>query len=95
MPGRCRVPTPMKCRSANSAASWSEGREWNTVRIAHDFTPPKDADEHNADGQPMPGPIDETEARLAYVAVTRARTRLDIGGLSWINDRPDALAAAS
>ena len=38
---------------------------------------------------PVPGPIDDAEARLAYVAVTRARHRLDLGGLAWINQHPD------
>lgn len=41
----------------------------------------------------LPGPIDDGEARLAYVAVTRACHRLDIGGLSWINHHPDGLPA--
>ncbi|WP_218108965.1 hypothetical protein [Streptomyces sp. LUP47B] len=34
-------------------------------------------------------PIDDAEARLAYVAVTRTRQRLDLGGLSWIHNHPD------
>ncbi|MFD6725904.1 hypothetical protein ACFWEZ_38140, partial [Streptomyces sp. NPDC060131] len=34
-------------------------------------------------------PVEDAEARLAYVAVTRARHRLDLGGLSWIRDHPD------
>jgi hypothetical protein len=33
--------------------------------------------------------IDDAEAHLAYVAVTRARHRLDIGGLSWIRNYAD------
>ncbi|MDQ1013287.1 superfamily I DNA/RNA helicase [Streptomyces sp. V4I23] len=73
-----------------STAHRSKGREWNTVKIADDFTPPADTDEHDANGRPVPGPIDDTEARLAYVAVTRARARLDIGGLCWIHDHPDS-----
>lgn len=50
--------------------------------------PPKNTDEKDANGHPVPGPIDDAEARLAYVAVTRARIRLDLGGLSWIYDHP-------
>jgi len=50
---------------------------------------PDDTDEHDAQGRLVPGPIDPGEARLAYVAVTRARQHLDIGGLNWINDHPD------
>ncbi|UNO42678.1 UvrD-helicase domain-containing protein [Streptomyces sp. MST-110588] len=71
-----------------STAHRAKGREWPTVRIAEDFTAPDDLDEVGEDGQPLPGPIDPDEARLAYVAVTRARLRLDVGGLSWINSHP-------
>ncbi|MGV4924414.1 UvrD-helicase domain-containing protein [Streptomyces sp. BHT-5-2] len=71
-----------------STAHRAKGREWSGVRIADDFTGPDDLDERDADGTPLPGPIDLDEARLAYVAVTRARSRLDIGGLSWINAHP-------
>lgn len=66
----------------------AKGREWSRVRIADDFTPPPDSDERDDKGRPLPGPIDDGEARLAYVAVTRARRRLDIGGLAWINHHP-------
>ncbi|MGW0703756.1 UvrD-helicase domain-containing protein [Streptomyces sp. NPDC002867] len=78
-----------------STAHRSKGREWNTVKIAPDFTPPADTDEHDACGRPVPSPIDDAEARLAYVAVTRACARLDIGGLSWVNDHPEASAVVS
>ncbi|MFH8682650.1 UvrD-helicase domain-containing protein [Streptomyces lydicus] len=71
-----------------STAHRAKGREWASVRIADDFTAPDDLDERDGDGAPVPGPIDLDEARLAYVAVTRARTLLDIGGLSWINTHP-------
>lgn len=72
-----------------STAHKAKGREWPRVRIANDFTPPEDSEERDETGRPIPGPIDEGEARLAYVAITRARERLDLGGLSWINDHPD------
>ncbi|MFF0747149.1 UvrD-helicase domain-containing protein, partial [Streptomyces sp. NPDC004111] len=65
-----------------STAHKSKGREWERVRIADDFNPPRDTRDET--GQLVPGPIDPTEARLAYVAVTRTRTRLDLGGLSWV-----------
>ncbi|GFE26203.1 hypothetical protein Sliba_66560 [Streptomyces nigrescens] len=58
------------------------------MRIADDFTGPDDLDERDEYGAPVPGPIDLDEARLAYVAVTRARSLLDLGGLSWINSHP-------
>ncbi|MFJ2722806.1 hypothetical protein [Streptomyces sp. NPDC087437] len=63
----------------------SKGREWSTVQIGDDFPPPKDTDQHDEQGRPIPEPVNDTDARLAYVAVTRARHRLDLGGLSWIN----------
>lgn len=72
-----------------STAHKAKGREWARVQIAHDFQPPKDSDEQDSNGQPVPGPIDDSEARLAYVAVTRARHHLDIGGLAWIDQHPD------
>lgn len=76
-----------------STAHKAKGREWPRARIADDFTPPPDSDEHDDKGQPLPGPIDDGEARLAYVAVTRARHRLDIGGLAWIDHHPDGRPA--
>ncbi|MFF2510188.1 ATP-binding domain-containing protein [Streptomyces sp. NPDC058086] len=60
----------------------AKGRAWPAVRIGEDFTQP-------AEGElGRPGRISRSEARLAYVAVTRARHQLDIGGLSWINEHP-------
>jgi superfamily I DNA/RNA helicase len=72
-----------------STAHRAKGREWNTVRIFDDFLPPLDSEDVDEDGEPIPGPIDDAEARLAYVAVTRARHRLDLGGLGWIDGHPD------
>ncbi|MFJ3421835.1 UvrD-helicase domain-containing protein [Streptomyces sp. NPDC086082] len=71
-----------------STAHRAKGREWPRVKIADDFTPPKDTDQQDAEGRAVPGPVDDADARLAYVAVTRARSRLDLGGLSWIHDHP-------
>ncbi|MFF7975905.1 UvrD-helicase domain-containing protein [Streptomyces sp. NPDC007905] len=72
-----------------STAHKAKGREWPCVLIADDFARPKELQP----GEPSdpvihPEPIDDTEARLAYVAVTRTRQRLDLGGLSWIHDTP-------
>lgn len=72
-----------------STAHKAKGREWSRVRIAPDFTPPPDTDELDEAGHPVPAPVDESEARLAYVAVTRARRHLDPEGLAWITDHPD------
>jgi hypothetical protein len=72
-----------------STAHKAKGREWAKVKIAADFTAPEDSDQKDDSGHPVPGPIDDAEARLAYVAVTRTRHRLDLGGLSWIHHHPD------
>lgn len=72
-----------------STSHKAKGRQWGSVRIADDFTPPRDSGKQDVNGRPIPGPIDEAEARLAYVAITRARYRLDLGGLSWIDTHPD------
>lgn len=50
----------------------AKGREWNTVRIADGFY-----DDPGEDGDGRANLIDEANARLSYVAVTRARARLD------------------
>ncbi|MEE4546722.1 UvrD-helicase domain-containing protein [Streptomyces sp. V4-01] len=72
-----------------STAHKAKGKEWPTVRIAPDFepTPGEETDEH---GDPLPRPLEPAEARLAYVAVTRARRHLDPGGLAWLDHHPDA-----
>ncbi len=66
-----------------STAHKAKGREWATVRIADDFEP-KPSTETDDDGNPLPQRLAIPEARLAYVAVARARQHLDLGGLSWI-----------
>lgn len=72
-----------------STAHKAKGREWPTVRIADDFHPPRGTDTTDPSGNPTPDPVNNAEARLAYVAVTRSRTQLDIGGLGWIHSYPD------
>ncbi|WP_405842590.1 UvrD-helicase domain-containing protein [Streptomyces sp. NBC_01518] len=74
-----------------STAHKAKGREWAAVKIADDFPPPKDTDQHDAHGRPIPEPVSETDARLAYVAITRARQHLDLGGLSWIDSHPNVV----
>ncbi|MFF3060529.1 UvrD-helicase domain-containing protein [Streptomyces sp. NPDC057909] len=76
-----------------STAHKAKGREWARVQICRDFTPPRDSDQRDDNGHQVPGPIDDAEARLAYVAVTRARNQLDLGGLSWIEHHPDGCPA--
>lgn len=64
----------------NGFDGWnSKGREWGTVKVAGDFFHPDSADTSAYEAPP-------TEAMVAYVAVTRAREQLDLGGLSWIDD---------
>ncbi|MDF3300068.1 UvrD-helicase domain-containing protein [Streptomyces tropicalis] len=68
-----------------STAHKAKGREWPCVLIADDFARPKQHQQEGSDDPATPHePIDDAEARLAYVAVTRTRQRLDLGGLSWI-----------
>ncbi|MEU2771433.1 UvrD-helicase domain-containing protein [Streptomyces sp. NPDC007162] len=73
-----------------STAHKAKGREWPCVLIAGDFARSRGnaANERTETATPL-DPIDDAEARLAYVAVTRTRQRLDLGGLSWIHDHPD------
>lgn len=85
---RCLVPEDA-AEVTVSTAHKAKGREWGRVRIAPDFTPPADTNEVSAQGHPVPQPVDEAEARLAYVAVTRARHHLDPTGLAWISQHPD------
>lgn len=69
-----------------STAHKAKGRQWNSVRIGEGFTrPPKDDD-----GVQLPMHL--AEARLTYVAVTRARHGLDINALDWINAYEAAIA---
>jgi superfamily I DNA/RNA helicase len=65
-----------------STAHKAKGREWPTVRIGNDFLQPKDTDPGTSAAAQAPD-VSDTDARLAYVAVTRARHRLDLGGLAW------------
>ncbi len=60
-----------------STAHVSKGLEWFHVRIADDFYPPRKDDA----GVQLPMPREA--ARLAYVAVTRAKRHLDASGLDW------------
>ncbi|MFF3277340.1 UvrD-helicase domain-containing protein [Streptomyces chrestomyceticus] len=78
-----------------STAHKAKGREWPRVLIADDFGRPEDTTSGGRTGTAAPpDPVDDGEARLAYVAVTRTRQRLDLGGLSWIYAHPDGGPAA-
>jgi hypothetical protein len=57
----------------------AKGRESANVLISGDFPEPGDVDKS---GKPVP--FTREDGMLAYVAVTRARELLDLGGLAWI-----------
>ncbi|MEU2791186.1 UvrD-helicase domain-containing protein [Streptomyces sp. NPDC007100] len=75
------------CEVTVSTVHKAKGREWSSVRIGEDFTEPE------PDALGRPGPIPRGEARLAYVAVTRARHHLDNGSLAWFKSHPQTQAA--
>ncbi|MFG2785813.1 UvrD-helicase domain-containing protein [Streptomyces prunicolor] len=63
-----------------STAHKAKGREWDQVLVWSDFPQPK---EDTKTGElVLPA---QDKLRLAYVTVTRARKRLDIGSLGWIH----------
>jgi N12 class adenine-specific DNA methylase len=64
-----------------STAHKAKGREWNQVLIAPDFREPA-----NDKDTGQRGVIPRADAMLAYVAVTRAKERLDRGSLAWIDN---------
>ncbi|MGW9030051.1 UvrD-helicase domain-containing protein [Streptomyces sp. NPDC055722] len=64
-----------QARVVVSTVHKAKGREWKRVRIGDGFTPA--ADEAGARG------MHPAEARLIYVAVTRAREVLDTAGIQW------------
>ncbi|WP_194838208.1 UvrD-helicase domain-containing protein [Nocardia sp. XZ_19_369] len=74
------VPDDPAAEVVVSTAHKSKGREWDTVAIAEDYREPAPDD----DGSP--GQIPPADAMLAYVAVTRAKQRLDREGLAWIDN---------
>jgi len=63
-----------------STAHKSKGREWEAVRIGGGFHAPP------TDESGIQRPLRADEARLIYVAVTRARHVLDQGMLCWIDE---------
>lgn len=75
-----RLSAEDQARVIVSTAHRAKGREWDTVRIGPGFHAPPIAE----DGLQRPMRLDE--ARLIYVAVTRARHILDQASLSWIGD---------
>ncbi|KRC61581.1 hypothetical protein ASE14_12115 [Agromyces sp. Root81] len=80
------VPTE-QAEQTISTAHVAKGLEWFHVRIANDFREPgKDEDGNQK-------PIIREEARLSYVAVTRAQRHLDASGLDWAKQFTAGVAA--
>jgi AAA domain/UvrD-like helicase C-terminal domain len=75
-----RLSAEDQARVIVSTAHKSKGREWNTVRIGGGFHAP------SFDETGLQRPLRLDEARLIYVAVTRARQVLDQSSLSWIGE---------
>lgn len=63
-----------------STAHKAKGREWDSVRIAPDFSPPEPDSVTGESG------LNDSELKLAYVAITRAKLELDCTNLDWVND---------
>jgi superfamily I DNA/RNA helicase len=63
-----------QARVTVSTAHKAKGLEWDTVKVADDFTPPEMDDEGKIE-------VDPADLMLAYVTVTRAKLRLDPGSL--------------
>jgi hypothetical protein len=59
----------------------AKGLEWDSVRIAGDFREPRKNPERPDEEPEIPA----ADARLAYVAVTRARLSLDPAGVAYVN----------
>lgn len=84
-----RTVPPARAQQVISTAHIAKGLEWFHVRIADDFHEPA-VDKTTGERKPM----EAEEARLAYVAVTRAMRHLDPGGLSFIHDGDITVAGA-
>ncbi len=73
-----------QARTTVSTAHVAKGLEWTQVRMAQDFAPPKDYTSGPNAGQPQP--MAAEQARLIYVAATRAIRHLDASGIGWFAD---------
>lgn len=80
-----RLADESHARVTVSTVHKAKGREWPSVRVGGGFPAPV------ADADGVPGRLRAEEARLIYVAVTRARVHLDRAAVAWI-DRYEAEA---
>ncbi|MEO3753602.1 UvrD-helicase domain-containing protein [Streptomyces sp. B6B3] len=69
-----------------STAHKAKGREWASIRIGKGFSAP------SVDDDGVQRPLRADEARLIYVAVTRAQRHLDPAGITWVEDYEKATA---
>lgn len=76
------MPAQEKATIILSTAHASKGREWSSVQLADDF--PDDSDPTR--------PIDPSEKRLCYVAVTRAKRELDTESVGLLRQRAPRIA---
>jgi hypothetical protein len=86
-----RAVDERKAKVTVSTAHKAKGREWVTVQIAGDFQRTKATSDGRDDSEALKPPS-RPDQMLAYVAVTRARSVLDRGGLAWIDDLLAAIA---
>lgn len=84
-----RLADERTARVIVSTAHKAKGREWARVRVGDGFAAP------SVDDDGMQRPLRPSEARLIYVAVTRAREHLDPAGITWIDDYEKAAAQAA
>ena len=82
-----RLSAEGHARVTVSTAHKAKGLEWGSVRIGPGFEPPP------VDSTGERRSLAEEEARLIYVAVTRAKLHLDTAGFSWIDSYSAALSA--
>jgi HK97 family phage prohead protease len=62
-----------------TTAQLAKGREWDSVRLANDFKKPEDLGVDPNTGKPRFSVSRQEELNLVYVALTRAKRRLDPG----------------
>ncbi|MER6523415.1 UvrD-helicase domain-containing protein [Streptomyces sp. NPDC001553] len=83
-----RLSPEEKAQVTVSTAHKAKGREWPSVRIGKGFMAPS-VDDHG-----LQRALNASEARLIYVAVTRARHQLDTEGITWIDEYEKTMAGA-
>ncbi|MFK4214037.1 UvrD-helicase domain-containing protein [Streptomyces sp. NPDC030920] len=83
-----RLSPEEKAQVTVSTAHKAKGREWPSVRIGKGFMAP------SVDDLGLQRTLHASEARLIYVAVTRARHLLDTEGIAWIDEYEKTMAGA-